>query len=95
MISPSEPLGATLLDLRRYPEAREVFDRGLALAPANLASFKERSPRSSRKATSTGARAVLETVLREVEPSALVAFMATTRISSGSSTKSSVSCSCG
>ena len=31
-------LGDALLRLRRYPEARESLDRGLALAPANLSS---------------------------------------------------------
>ena len=35
-------LGEALLFLRRYPEAREAFDRGLALDPANLSLIEPR-----------------------------------------------------
>ena len=35
-------LGDPLLQLRRYPEAREVFDRGLALSPERSAWSKAR-----------------------------------------------------
>ena len=36
-------LGTALMDLRRYPEAREVFERGLAYAPANLSLIERRA----------------------------------------------------
>ena len=72
-----EHLGAALLDLRRYPEAREAFNRGLALAPANLGIIQRKVASFLAQGDLTGARAVLEAVPAEIEPSALVAFMAT------------------
>ena len=63
--------------LRRYPEAREAFDRGLALAPANLGLIVDKTMTFLGQGDLAGARAVLEAAPKEVEPMALVADMAT------------------
>jgi len=69
-------LGSTLNYLRRYPEARQVFDRGLALAPADLDLVEFKAMTFLAQGNLAGARAVLRTVPREVGPTALVAYMA-------------------
>ncbi|HYN20152.1 MAG TPA: hypothetical protein VE078_04270, partial [Thermoanaerobaculia bacterium] len=70
-------LGETLLFLRRYPEAREVYDRGLALAPANLDMIENKALVFLGEGDLAGARAVLKAAPKEVEPTALVAYVAT------------------
>ena len=70
-------LGDALLRLRRYPEAREALDRGLALAPANLALIEDKAMTFLGEGDLAGARAVLKAAPKEVEPTALVAFVAT------------------
>ena len=69
-------LGEALLRLRRYPEAREAFDRGLALAPADLSLIENKAMSYLGEGDLAGARAVLKAAPREVEPTALVAFLA-------------------
>ena len=69
-------LGQTLLRLRRYPEARDAFDRGLALAPANAVLIEYKAMTYLSEGDLAGARAVLKDVPREVEPTALVAVLA-------------------
>ena len=69
-------LGEALLNLRRYPEAREVFDRGLALTPANLALIEDKAAAFLGEGDLPGARATLDAASRAVEPTALVAFIA-------------------
>jgi eukaryotic-like serine/threonine-protein kinase len=69
-------LGEALSRLRRYSEAREVFDRGLALAPANLVLIEEKTMTYLGEGDLAGARAVLKAAPKEVEPTALVAFLA-------------------
>ena len=71
-----ERLGNALLYLRRYPEAREVFDRGLALAPANLSLLEHKAMTFLGEGNLARARAVLEAAPKEVEPTALVAYVA-------------------
>jgi serine/threonine protein kinase/tetratricopeptide (TPR) repeat protein len=69
-------LGEAFLRLRRYPEAREAVDRGLALAPAlNLIEVKAMT--FLGEGDPAGARAVLKAAPKEVEPTALVAYLAT------------------
>ena len=63
--------------MRRYPEAREAFDRGLTLAPANLSLIESKAMTFLAQGDLAGARAVLEAAPPEVEPAALVAFTAT------------------
>jgi tetratricopeptide (TPR) repeat protein len=71
--SPSN-LGTVLLRLRRYPEAREAFDRALALAPANLTLIEYKVLTFLAEGDLAGARVVLKAVPKEVEPTALVAY---------------------
>ncbi|HEX9799191.1 MAG TPA: protein kinase [Thermoanaerobaculia bacterium] len=75
---PSElSLGNALLYLRRSGEAREAYDRGLALAPANLSLIHRKMQTFVLDGDLPGARAVLAAVPAEVEPTALVAFVST------------------
>jgi tetratricopeptide (TPR) repeat protein len=76
-ISALRRLGYALLSLRRYPEARGAFDRSLALAPANLALIEFKAMTYLAEGDLPGARAVLQTAQKDVEPQALVAFFAT------------------
>ncbi len=69
-------LGEALLWLRRYPEAREALDRGLALAPTNLIAIECKAMTFLGQGDLAGARAVLKAAPREVDPAALVAFVA-------------------
>ena len=70
-------LGYALQRLRRYPEAREFYERGLALAPANLSLIGETAMTFLGEGNLAGARAVLNAVPREVGSIALVAYIAT------------------
>ncbi|HTR04423.1 MAG TPA: tetratricopeptide repeat protein, partial [Thermoanaerobaculia bacterium] len=69
-------LGDALLRLRRYPEAREAYDRGLALAPTDLSLIETKAMAYLGEGDLAGARAVLKAAPREVEPTALVAYLA-------------------
>jgi serine/threonine protein kinase/tetratricopeptide (TPR) repeat protein len=69
-------LGQALLYLRRYPEARQALDRGLDLAPANLALISEKAMTFLGEGDLAGARKVIAAVPKEVEPAALVAYLA-------------------
>jgi TolB-like protein/tetratricopeptide (TPR) repeat protein len=69
-------LADAFLSLRRYPEARQTVDRGLALAPANLILIQRRAMSYLGEGDLAGARAVLKAAPRQVEPTALVAFLA-------------------
>jgi tetratricopeptide (TPR) repeat protein len=71
-----EALGNALLGLRRYPEAREAYDRGLALAPANVSLIELKAMTYLGEGDLAGARAVLKAAPKEVEPTALVAYLA-------------------
>jgi TolB-like protein/Flp pilus assembly protein TadD len=75
-VGPPLGLGDALLRLRRYAEAREAFDRALALAPANLNLIESKAMTYLGEGDLAGARAVLKTAPREVEPTALVAYLA-------------------
>jgi len=66
--------GATLLWMRRYPEAQAALDRGLALAPTNLLIIELKAMVALAQGDLAGARAVMRTALTTVEPTALVAF---------------------
>jgi TolB-like protein/Flp pilus assembly protein TadD len=69
-------LAEALLILRRYPEAREAYDRGLTLAPASLILIEQKAMTFLAEGDLAGARAVLKAAPKEVEPTALVAFLA-------------------
>jgi TolB-like protein/Tfp pilus assembly protein PilF len=70
-------LGATLLRLRRLPEAAEAADQGLSIAPTNLQILGIKAMVSLARGDLGGARATLAAAPHEVEPTALVAYMAT------------------
>src|SRR4030095_16691121 len=70
-------LGDALVRLRRYPEAREALDRGLALAPASLDLILWKAMSYLGEGDLAGARTVLKAAPKEVEPTTLVAYMAT------------------
>jgi TolB-like protein/tetratricopeptide (TPR) repeat protein len=69
-------LSEALLRLRRYSEAREVLDRGLALAPASLNTIENKAMTYLAEGDLAGARGVLKAAPRQVEPTALVAYLA-------------------
>ncbi len=69
-------LGDAFLRLRRYSEAREAFDRGLALAPANASLIEGKAMTYLAEGDLEGARAVLKAAPPEIEPTALVAYLA-------------------
>ena len=69
-------LGDAFYWLRRYSPAREAFDRGLVLAPTHLGMIEAKAMTFLAQADLAGARAVLAASPREVEPAALVAYVA-------------------
>ena len=69
-------LGDLLLFLRRYPEAREAIDRGLALAPTNLPLIEQKAMTYLGEGDLAGARNVLKTALGKVAPTVLAAYFA-------------------
>ncbi|HEX9149173.1 MAG TPA: hypothetical protein VF958_08445, partial [Thermoanaerobaculia bacterium] len=69
-------LGQALRYLRRYPEARQALDRGLELAPVNLALISEKVMTFLGEGDLAGARKVVAAAPKEVEPTALVAYLA-------------------
>jgi serine/threonine-protein kinase len=68
-----------LVWLRRYAEAFAASDRLLALAPANLSVLHLRVLTHVASGDLAGARAVLRAAPREVDATALVAYIATNR----------------
>jgi eukaryotic-like serine/threonine-protein kinase len=69
-------LGFALQRLRRYSQAREAFERGLALAPANLSLIGETAMTFLGEGNLAGARAVVHAVPKDVGPIELVAYLA-------------------
>src|SRR5262249_52549605 len=75
-VSTKDLFSTTLILLRRYSEAGQVLERGLALAPANLFLIESKVMSLLAQGDLTGARAVLKTVPKEIEPTTLVAYIA-------------------
>jgi TolB-like protein/tRNA A-37 threonylcarbamoyl transferase component Bud32/Tfp pilus assembly protein PilF len=69
-------LGSTALWLRRSADARRAFDAGLALAPTNVTLLETKAMTYLQEGDLAGARAVLSSAPHQVEPTALVAFVA-------------------
>jgi len=69
-------LALTLLFTRHYPEARQVYDRALALAPTNLSNLERRAMVELAQGDLAGARAVLRAAPPDIDPTALVAYVA-------------------
>jgi eukaryotic-like serine/threonine-protein kinase len=65
-----------LLGLRRYSEALAAAERCLALAPSNLLAIHAKALVHLGLGDLAGAQAVLRAASREVDPTALVAYMA-------------------
>jgi serine/threonine-protein kinase len=65
-----------LLCLRRYQDAEQAADRGLALAPTNTGVIVNRVMVALAQGDFTGAQALLSSVPHEVEPATLVADLA-------------------
>ena len=65
-----------LVGLRRYPEALEAARRGLTFDPADLNLINAAVEAHLAQGDLAGARAVLRTVPREVDPATLVAWIA-------------------
>ena len=69
-------LGMATLRLHRISESRRAYDRGLAIAPTNLALLNQKAMTYLAEGNLAGARAVLKGAPKEVDPTALVAFVA-------------------
>ncbi len=69
-------LGSTLVRQRRYSEGREALDRGLAIAPANLNTIEWKVMMLLAEGDLPGARAVLQATPKQVDSTALVAYLA-------------------
>jgi eukaryotic-like serine/threonine-protein kinase len=65
-----------LLRLRRYPEALEAHDRGLAIAPTNLDLIEHKAMVFLGQGDLAKARTFLATTPKEIESTALVAMVA-------------------
>ena len=72
-IGTARRLARALLWLRRYPEALEVCAQTLALDPANLDALETKTMVYLAQGDLAGARGVLRSVPKAVEPTALVA----------------------
>ncbi|HEY7573532.1 MAG TPA: hypothetical protein VIB08_00040, partial [Thermoanaerobaculia bacterium] len=69
-------IGSALNRLRRYSEAREALDRGLAIAPGNLRLIENRAITYLGEGDLPGARASLAASSKSVKAEALVAYVA-------------------
>ena len=69
-------LSEALLFLRRYPEAREVSDKGLTVAPANLPLIGNKAMTFLGEGNLEAARRTILSEAGKVEPTALVAHVA-------------------
>jgi eukaryotic-like serine/threonine-protein kinase len=76
-VIPSQYLGYVLLYTRHYPEAERALDHALQLAPANLGVRHTRVRVALAQGDLPGAQAVLRAAPKDVDPTALVQFMAT------------------
>jgi len=62
--------------MRRYPEARQTLDRALALSPSNVNIVEYRALTFIGEGDLDGARASLASASKDVDPTALVAYLA-------------------
>jgi TolB-like protein/Tfp pilus assembly protein PilF len=70
-------LGVVLRYTRQYPEAKLVYDRALQLIPENLREREGRAMVALAQGDLAAAQAVLRAAPKEVDPTALVAYVAT------------------
>ena len=69
-------IAATLLWLRRYPEAQVALDRALALAPTNLNIIEMKAQLALGQGDLAGARAVVRAALQTIDSAAVLFFFA-------------------
>src|SRR5262245_52408044 len=69
-------LGQALIWLRRYAEAQQALDRGLAIAPASLALVEYKAMSFLGRGDFAGARAAYMAAPREGDPNALPSYFA-------------------
>jgi TolB-like protein/tetratricopeptide (TPR) repeat protein len=69
-------LARVLIWRRRYPEALDMADRAVALAPTNLIVVQTKAQVSLAQGDLAGAQRAIHAVPSQVEPAALVAFFA-------------------
>ena len=69
-------VGNTLLNLRRYAEAKPALDHAIALGPGDLSSIELRMMASLGEGDLAGARAVMAASAGTVDPDALLAYLA-------------------
>src|SRR6267378_1831711 len=70
-------LGDRLTALRQYAEALQAYDRGLVFAPANPGLLEGKMMALLGRGDLAAARAVLQSVPKDIDASELVAYMAT------------------
>jgi eukaryotic-like serine/threonine-protein kinase len=71
----ADQLGGLYLNIRLYPEAERALDHALELLPANLFVRVDRATVALAQGDLAQARAVLNAAPKEVDPTALVAFV--------------------
>ena len=76
-VATAASLGERLTSLRRYDEAIQAFDKGLAFAPANLELREGKVMALLGRGDMGAARIVLQTAPAEVDKGALVSYVAT------------------
>jgi eukaryotic-like serine/threonine-protein kinase len=72
----ADQLGGLLLYTRQYPEAERVYDHALQLLPANLIVRGDRATVALAQGNLAHAQAIINAAPKEVDPTALVAFVA-------------------
>jgi len=70
-------LGQALLWTRRYPEALPAFERAIELRPGNLQSLEGKAMVYLAKGDLPGARSVLASAPKDLDPTAFVAYIGT------------------
>jgi serine/threonine protein kinase/tetratricopeptide (TPR) repeat protein len=75
-VGTARQLGILLLRTRRYPEAQRAYNRALQLAPTNLGVYQGLAMVALAQGDLSRAQAVLRAAPKEVDPTALVAFVA-------------------
>ena len=73
----ADQLGQLLLCLREYSEAERVLDQALQVQPANLVVRTDRATVALAQGDLAGAQAIISAAPNSVDPTALVAFVAT------------------
>jgi TolB-like protein/tetratricopeptide (TPR) repeat protein len=76
-VATTQALTTTLVDLRRYPEAREAADRGLAVQPGSMPIFEWKVMSFLAEGDLPAARQLVRNPPKAIEPAALVVYIAT------------------